>query len=71
MKKFFSLPSMMVLSGKLFLTLHNSASIMAENCAMSLWVFDTLDRCNTINPPNAVGTVYADGQCRTVETDPD
>ena len=35
---------------------------------MSLWVFDTLDRCNTINPPNAVGTIYADGQCRTIET---
>jgi len=35
---------------------------------MSIWVFDTLDRCNTINPPNAVGTIYADGECQTIET---
>ena len=41
----------------------------AQNCEMSMWVFDTLDRCNRTDPPNAVGTIYADGQCRTVETD--
>jgi len=35
---------------------------------MSLWVFDTLDRCNTITPANAVGTIYANGECQTIET---
>lgn len=35
---------------------------------MTIWVFDNQERCHTINPPNAVGTIYADGECRTVET---
>jgi len=62
---------------RLFASIFLSATILipqifrtgAQDCEMSMWVFDTLDRCNRTDPPNAVGTIYADGQCRTVETD--
>lgn len=32
-----------------------------------MWVFDSLDRCDSIDPPNAIGTIYADGACRAIE----
>jgi hypothetical protein len=40
-----------------------------QNCPMQIWVYDTLERCDNVDPPNAVGTVYADGGCHTIETD--
>lgn len=73
MKKLFSLPSILLAASTLFLILlkDKNATVMAQDCEMSIWVFDTLDRCNTINPPNAVGTIYADGQCHATATSTD
>jgi hypothetical protein len=33
---------------------------------MEIWVFDTITRCNDTQPPNALGTMYADGACHSV-----
>ena len=39
-------------------------------CDMSIWVFETFAQCdNPSNPPSAVGTIYADNQCRTIDTE--
>lgn len=43
--------------------------VESQNCPMKIWVYDSLERCDSVNPPNAVGTLYADGVCRTIQTD--
>jgi hypothetical protein len=40
----------------------------SQNCPLQIWVYDALEKCENVNPPNAVGTLYADGTCRTMET---
>lgn len=35
---------------------------------MEVWVWDTQTRCQNRQTPNAIGTVIADGKCRTVQT---
>jgi hypothetical protein len=51
----------------LFGLLFRFVPVRGDNCKMEIWVFDSLERCNTTQPPNANGYIYADDQCRTVE----
>jgi hypothetical protein len=39
----------------------------AQKCPMEMWVFDTIIRCNNNTLPNALGTIYADGDCHSTE----
>jgi len=42
--------------------------VQAQNfCSMTIYAYRLEGQCNT-PPPDAVGTIYADGQCRTVVT---
>lgn len=37
----------------------------SDPCALDLWVFDTIQRCNETLPPNAEGTLFANDQCQS------
>jgi len=43
-----------------------------SNCEMTIWAFDSMDQCIrslwSCDKPSAIGTIVADGQCRTVVT---
>jgi len=45
------------------------AAVSGQACPMTIWTFPSLEVCNDRAQPSAVGTLYADGVCRTVETE--
>jgi hypothetical protein len=40
---------------------------MAQKCPIDMWVFATITTCNSTQPPNALGTIYADGDCHSID----
>jgi hypothetical protein len=40
-----------------------------QNCPLTLWVFPNIANCNSFDDPTSIGTIYADGECHTLDDD--